>query len=81
MSGSPHSIIAFFFIIMLSRTELTYRTCLMSLIHITYLLQSVSELPVNTLLPSSSDRQAMLYNFSILVSQILVTELPFFSDI
>lgn len=45
----------------------------------TFLLQPVSKLPINTILPSTSDLQAMLYNFSILISRILVEELPYFA--
>ena len=44
------------------------------------LQKAVSDLDVATLLPSDSDHQAMIYNFGILVSRVLVEEIPFFSN-
>ena len=40
----------------------------------------VSQLPIDTLLPSLSDDQILLSNFSTIVSRVLVTELSYFSD-
>lgn len=39
-----------------------------------------SSLPVDTLLPSSSDQQSILHNFGILVGRVLVEELPYFNS-
>ena len=43
-----------------------------------YIDVPVSDLPINTLLPSVTDHQALMHNFAILVSRILVAELPYF---
>ena len=40
----------------------------------------VSELPIETLLPSESDYQGLLSDFSLLVSQVLVSKLKYFSE-
>ena len=44
-----------------------------------YLKESILDLPLNTLLPSASDHQAMMYNFGVLISRVLVEELKYFS--
>ena len=38
-----------------------------------------NKLPVDTLLPTSSDHQALVRNFAVLASCILVEELPYFN--
>ena len=40
----------------------------------------VSELPIETLLPSESDYQGLLSNFSVLISRVLVSKLKYFSE-
>ena len=40
---------------------------------------AASKLPLDVLLPSSSDHLAMVHNFGILVSRVLVEELAYFS--
>ena len=39
----------------------------------------ISDIDLNTILPSSADHQVMLHNFGILVSRILVEDLPYFN--
>lgn len=45
-----------------------------------HLYTPISELPLEDLLPSSLDHEALSSNFSILVSRILVEELPYFRE-
>ena len=44
-----------------------------------FLFKPISELEVEQLLPSASDSQAIMQNFGILVSRVLVEELPYFN--
>ena len=45
-----------------------------------YTTKPVSKLPVSDLLPSIADDQALLSNFSVLVSRVLVKEIPYFTS-
>ena len=49
-----------------------------------YLAVPTSKLPINTLLPTASDHQTLVHNIGLLISRVLVEELPFnstFSDV
>ena len=45
-----------------------------------YLSVPVNQLPLSTLLPSVSDHQSLIHNFSILISRVLVSEMRFFKE-
>jgi hypothetical protein len=45
-----------------------------------YLDVPVSELPIDTLLPSATDSQCLTNEFSVLVGRVLVSELRYFRD-
>lgn len=45
-----------------------------------YVAVPTHELPINTLLPTACDHQTLVHHFGLLISRVLVEELPYFKS-
>ena len=43
-------------------------------------MMPVESLPVDLMLPSSSDKQSMLHNFTVMIARVLVEEFSYFKN-
>ena len=45
-----------------------------------HFMTPVESLPIDLLLPSSSDKQSMLHNFTVMIARVLVEEFSYFKN-